>query len=133
MDQRSRFVWYITVFAGIIILYIQFIYLHSLHNEEKYTFTTTQNNRIQSAIYEFNIKSTDPVNIGNWLNFNSKENFLKYFIKGDTCLYYLDPKDDLTQVDIRAIYDIRDPKKWTLERFYAYFTNQIRFHHNSKS
>lgn len=125
MDQRLRFAWYITVFAGIIILCVQFIYLYSLYNQEKDTYTYTQNNRLQCAIYEFNIKSTNPIKTGNWLRFNSEDNLLEYFIKGDTCQYHFDPKDDIAQVDIRAIYDIRDPEKWTLERFYTYLQAKL--------
>lgn len=126
MDRRLRFVWYMTAFAGFIITFILFIYLYSLYQEEKHAYIITQNNRIQSIIYQFNIKSTNPFKTHNKLRFNSENNLLEYTIAGCYYQYQLDPKEnDVAQVDIRSIYDIRDPEKWTLERLYSFLQTRL--------
>ena len=120
MDLRLRFIWFITVFAGVVILFDQLFHFHTLYQEKKKTYTHEQNNRIKNAMYEFNMKTTNSKKTGNILSFSAEYNLLIYSIQGKQIQYKLNIKDDISQIKIRAIYDIRDSELWTLNNFYQY-------------
>lgn len=120
MDSRLRFIWFITVFAGIVILFEQFFHFHTLYQEEKKSYVHEQNDRIRNTIDEFNMKVTNSKKMDNLLSFDADNNLLIYFIEGKQIRYQLNTRDNISEITTRSVYDIRHPEIWTLNHFYQY-------------
>ena len=106
MDRRLR---YIIILAVCIILGNQFIHLYRLYQEEKTQYLHGYNNIITGAIYEFNIKSSNPDDI---VSYNESIKKLIYRINRKIISLQLNEKDNILQTTKASYYDIRANKRF---------------------
>lgn len=117
MDRRLR---YIVILTVCIILCNQLFHLYSLYKDGKNQYIHQQNSIINSAVYEFNIKSTNIKN-GNTISFNGFDNELILCINKEISRFHLSKKNDIRKITEQSRYDIRDTQLWSLKNFYTYF------------
>ncbi len=120
MNLRLQYIWYITIFAGVIVLCEQLLHFQTLYKQKKSIYTHEQNAQIRNTIDEFNAKSTNVEKTGNILSFDAKNNILSYLKEGNISRYQLDSRDNISEIRTRAVYDLKDPELWTLSNFYQY-------------
>ena len=133
MGRRLQYIGYVTVLAGCVILCNQFFYLYNLHKREKNTYIYQQNEFIESAIYEFSLKSTNYRKTNNKCSYDANTNELIYYVDKNLVIYKLDIKENIQQINIRSAYDIRDSELWTLKKFHSYLQKKIRCANNKKT
>lgn len=120
MDQRLLYTRYIISIAVCIILCNQLIHLYRIYKQEKHQYIHQQNDLLKGSVCEFNLKSTNYPVTGNRLNYNATNNQITYVIQGKIITKQFDSKNDIRKITERSYYDIRDPKLWTLKKFYSF-------------
>lgn len=117
MGRSLRYYWFITILAGLIILFSQLFYIMQLYRYEKTIYVTQQNERITNTIYEFNMKMADPKQV---VSFNPSTYLLTYVINDQILRFQLKAEDNIRQIIEQNKYDIQDSSRWTLQHFHCY-------------
>lgn len=117
-----KIIWYITIFAGLLILGNQSVQLYSLYREIKKDYTIGQNEIIKNVLYDLNMKSSRK---GTMLSYDAINRTLTYFINQDYQIFYLAEHEDSRTIDEISGYDIRDTNRWNLNTLNKLFQKAI--------
>lgn len=118
MDKTPKIILYIISIAICLLFCNQAIHLHHIYQQEKVRYQNTYNNNLKNSLYVFHMKASNKDDI---CSFNANTLELKFLINKKFFIYKLDPQKDIQTITRQADYDVRDPKRWTLENFTNYF------------